>query len=126
MRRLLTTTIVLLTVLACSRSRPDDAAPVTEGARVYVEVTNNFALAVEVTAFSAGSNQRLGVVHPGMKAHFTLPPTLINGRQVEFRVAPPATASGGYRSAEMLLAPGSIVDLQVATVLFNSTTTIRP
>jgi hypothetical protein len=125
MRRLLIAAIALLLVGGCSRNAPGDPGPMTEGARVYLEVTNNFALAVEVSAVSAGINQRLGMVHPGMQAHFTLPQALINGRQIEFVVAPSASTTQ-YRSAEMILYPGEIVDLQVAAVLFNSTTVIRP
>jgi hypothetical protein len=91
---------------------------------VKVKATNNYALPVDIFAVSAGINQRLGTVHPGMTSEFTVPPTLVGGSSVELQ-ARPSDRSGVFRSGPLLLAPGTIVDFVIAAQLFNSTATLR-
>ncbi|HEV8124070.1 MAG TPA: hypothetical protein VGP80_07515 [Gemmatimonadales bacterium] len=94
-------------------------------APVSVEVTNGFALPVEIFVVGGGTTHRLGTVHPGMGAHFVIPPSMIGGGTLELLATATSTRQVG-RSAQLLLAPGSVVDFQVANPLFNSTATIRP
>jgi hypothetical protein len=114
---------LLLTASACAHSGGGEVQP-TE-IPTYVEVTNQHALPMEVYAFASGITQRLGTVHPGMSGHFTLPQNLIGNGSVRFEARP----SGGgqpFRSGELLLAPGAVVDFRIAAQLFNSTVTRRP
>jgi hypothetical protein len=125
MRRLPLILLAALTLHGCSRPQAGDPSPVADRAPSYVEVVNHFALSVEIFVSGGGSVQRLGTVHPGMNGHFTLPRTFGNGTSVEFR-ADPGPGHTMYRSAQMLIQPGAIVDFEVASVLFNSTAVIRP
>jgi hypothetical protein len=127
MRRLLTAAAFLVLASACAKGTKEPS-PDT-GARVHLEVTNGYALPVEISVYSTSTVRRLGTVHPGMSAHFVVPPQLVGGRNVQFIAQPPASNTSPanvYRSAELLLAPGNIVDMEVAAVLFNSTTSVRP
>lgn len=108
---------------ACARGGADEPHP--NDSPVRVEVTNRHALPVEIYAFGHGINKRLGTVHPGMNAHFAIPANLTTSGAVELEAS--LTASGErFRSGELLLAPGTIVQLIVAPQLFNSTATLRP
>lgn len=114
---------LLLTLSACSQSGGGDVRP--SEIPVSVEVTNEHALPMEIAALGAGIAQRLGTVHPGMNAHFRLPNTLIGNGSVQLEARP----SGGgqpFRSGEVLLAPGAVLDFRIAPQLFNSTVTRRP
>lgn len=113
---------LLLTLSACSRSTP--GAPAPAPGTVEVSVTNQNALPMEVYASGAGINHRMGTVHPGMGAHFTVPQNLVGNSSVLFEARP----SGGgrpFRSGEILLAPGSLIQFVIASQLFNSTVTRR-
>ena len=118
---------LILSASACSHSGGGETSPQIRenGIPAYVEVENQHALPMEVYAFASGITQRLGTVHPGMSSRFTIPPNLIGNGSVRFE----ARASGGgqpFRSGEILLEPGSVVDLRIAAQLFNSTATRRP
>lgn len=123
-RRALVLVVGLLTSVDACAPRP---AEVVEPALnpVRAEVTNNFALAMEVFAVGSGINHRMGTVHPGMVGRFVLPLNLIGGNPVEFQAHTLGTRQQ-FRSQALLLAPGAVVDIVIATVLFNSTATIRP
>jgi hypothetical protein len=114
---------LVLTVSACAHSGGSEVRPT--GSPVSVEVTNRHALPMEVYALGSGISQRLGTVHPGMDSHFTVPQTLIGNGSVRFEARP---TGGGqpFRSGDILLAPGSVVDIVIAAQLFNSTVTQRP
>jgi hypothetical protein len=90
-----------------------------------MEVSNQHALPMEIYAFASGITQRLGTVHPGMSSHFTVPQNLIGNGSVRFEARP---TGGGqpFRSGDLLLAPGAVVDFRIASQLFNSTVTRRP
>ena len=114
---------VLLLCTACARGNPDEPHP--SDSPVRVEVTNRHALAVEVYAMGHGVTRRLGTVHPGMDAHFVIPANITTSGAVELEAAPAASRQR-FRSGQLLLAPGTIVELVVAPQLFNSTATLRP
>ena len=113
---------LLLTVCACARSGGGEAAP--SAGTVEVSVTNRNALPMEVYASGSGINHRMGTVHPGMGGHFVIPQNLVGSGSVQFEARP----SGGgqpFRSGEVLLAPGSLIQFVIAAQLFSSTVTRR-
>lgn len=114
---------MVLALLACSKRPPESARP--NESPVHLAVDNKYALAVEVSVLRDGGRYRLGVVHPGMQSEFVVPPAYVGGSSIEFYVTP-TVVGPSYSSGPILLAPGETVDLRVSTVLFSSTTTIRP
>jgi hypothetical protein len=111
---------------ACRRG--SDEAPYPSDpilAPIRIEVVNNHALPVEITITGSGINHRLGTVHPGMTATFTVPPGMVGNGSVEL-LAQSSASRTPNRTGPILLSPGAIVDYVVAQVLFNSTATIRP
>jgi hypothetical protein len=115
---------LLLCASACGKASGTDA-PTPNDSPVRVEVINRHALAVEVHAVGHGIDQRLGTVYPGLSARFVIPANLTTSGGVELQVWPTAS-NQRFRSGELLLAPGSVVDLIVTPRLFSSTATIRP
>lgn len=114
---------LLLAAPACARSGGEAAATSGSG-RVELQVTNQNALPMEVHASGSGITHRVGTVHPGMEGHFLIPRNLVGSGSVRFEARP----SGGgqtFRSGEILLAPGSLVQFRIAAQLFNSTVTRR-
>ncbi len=114
---------LLLAVSACSKSGGGEVRPNDEP--VSVEVTNRHALPMEVYAVGSGINHRLGTVHPGLSSRFVLPQNLIGSGAVQFE-ARPGVNRQPFRSGEILLAPGAVVDFVIGSQLFNSTVTRRP
>jgi hypothetical protein len=114
---------VVLSSAACARSGGEDVEPAARPS-ASVEVRNDNALPVELFAAGSGTSQRLGTVHPGMRGGFAVPPSMLGGGSVEVQVR---SANGQtFRSGPLLLSPGAVVDVFVATQLFNSTATVRP
>lgn len=116
----LATIALILTSSACARSGgTDEPTPKTSDGRVYVQVINRNALPMEVYALSGGINHRMGTVHPGMSSQFFLPQNLSNSL-VRFEAR---TSGGGqpFRSGDIQLAPGAIVEFRLAPQLFSST-----
>ena len=114
---------VLLITSACAHSSAGETAPAAGS--VEVAVTNQNALPMEVYASGSGIRHRMGTVYPGMDGHFVIPQNLVGNSSVQFEAYP----SGGgqpYRSGEVMLAPGSLIQFQIAAQLFNSTVTRRP
>ena len=114
---------VVLSSGACAKSGGDDVEPV-ERPSASVEVRNDNALPVELFTAGSGASKRLGTVHPGMRGSFAVPPSMLGGGSVEVQVR--AANGQTFRSGPLLLAPGAVVDVFVATQLFNSTATVRP
>jgi hypothetical protein len=113
---------LLLTAPACAHSGGGEAIPAA--GLVEVQVTNQHALPMEVYALGSGINHRMGTVLPGMDSHFVVPQNLIGNGSVRFEARP----SGGgqpFRSGDLLLAAGAIVEFRIAAQLFNSTVTRR-
>jgi hypothetical protein len=113
---------VLLTVWACSQRGGGEVRPTEQ---VSVEVTNRHALPMEIYAVGSGITHRLGTVHPGLSGRFRLPQNLIGSSSVQFE-ARPGGVLRPFRSGEILLAPGSVVDFVIGSQIFNSTVTRRP
>lgn len=114
---------LLVAASACGHRTPEEVQLTTIPVRV--EVTNNYALAMEIFAVGSGITHRLGTVHPGMSGTFVLPQNLIAAGAVEFQAHTTASMQR-FASGELLLSPGAIVDFQIAPVLFSSSATIRP
>ncbi|HWN19173.1 MAG TPA: hypothetical protein VNO19_09685 [Gemmatimonadales bacterium] len=114
---------LLLTVWACSHSGGGEVRPAREP--VSVEVTNRHALPMEIYAVGSGISHRLGTVNPGLSSHFVLPQNLIGSSSVQLE-ARAGTSGQPFRSGEILMAPGSVVDFVIGSRLFNSTVTLRP
>ncbi|MEO8200298.1 MAG: hypothetical protein ABI679_07250 [Gemmatimonadota bacterium] len=119
--------VLLVAVPACRHAQKDGETtkPTPVRLPVQVEVKNNFALPAEIFVVASGTSQRLGTVHPGMRAHYTIPPGLTGNGSVVIEARASSTNQVG-RSGPLLLSSGAIVDFQVAEQLFNSTATIRP
>jgi hypothetical protein len=118
LRRLLAIAALLLTSSSCARSGGNDEPKPSDG-RVYVHVINRNALPMEISALSGGINHRMGTVHPGMSTQFFLPQNLSNS-SVQFEAR---TSGGGqpFRSGDLQLIPGAIVQFTIASQLFSST-----
>lgn len=116
----------LALAVACAHAGASDTdEPQPTLAPVRVEVLNHYALPMEIYVAGAGATYRLGIVAPEMTATFVVPQNLLAKGSAEFRAQP--TARGpSFRSGELLLAPGAIVDFVIASVLFSSNATIRP
>lgn len=113
---------LLLTASACAHSGGGELKPADSS--VYVEVTNQYALPMEVYALGSGITHRMGTVHPGMASHFVVPQTLVGNSSVRFEARPSGNGQP-FRSGDLLLAPGAIVEFVIAAQLFNSTVTRR-
>lgn len=114
---------LLIAAAGCSHKSSEGVEPKPPPA--VVEVTNHYALTVEVYVLGGGSSQRLGVVNPGLVSRFQIPYVVLASGGVVFQAGPNISAQM-YNSGELFIHPGSVVDLEVAAVLFNSTATIRP
>lgn len=115
----------LVFTAACGHRHTEDPGPIS--APGLVEVTNNYGLPMEIFAVGTSTRQRLGLVNPGMVSRFEIPANLINGGAVVFQAIPTAPVHAQqYRSGELFLNSGTVVELEIAAVLFNSTATIRP
>jgi hypothetical protein len=115
--------LLALVAMACAKKQPAEVTPT--GAPAYVEVDNKYALPVEIFAIGGGTTFRLGIVHPGMRGSFHIPQPVFQGGSIEL-TATPTSRGPTYRSTPILVSPGAVIDLNVASVLFNSTATIRP
>ena len=116
--------LLLLLLPACRRA--SDEAPLPADplqSPISIEVVNNQPLPVEVFIVGAGVNHRLGTVHPGMSAHFEVPPGMVGNGNLELEAR--SSANLQARSVPLLLSPGAIVDFIVARPPFASTATIR-
>jgi hypothetical protein len=113
---------LLLTTWACA---PPGGGVEPDNRRVTVEVRNHNALPVDLYALGGGSTLRLGTVHPGMDGTFSVPQNLIKSGSVRLE-ARPSGRGHPFRSADLILAPGSVIDFIVAPQLFSSTVTLRP
>ena len=112
---------LLLTSAACRGGAP----PEPDNRPVRVEVTNNYALPMEIFVVGSGITQRLGTVHPGMVGHFVVPKGMVGNGSVEFQAQPSARGQT-VRAGQLLLQPGEVVDFTITAQLFNSTATLRP
>jgi hypothetical protein len=93
---------------------------------VVVNVTNNYALPMDVFAIASGSTFRLGTVNPGIGSRFTLHKNLFaTNHQVTFLAQ--ATGYGPRTTTDRVyVTPGNTVDFVIATNLVGSLATVRP
>jgi hypothetical protein len=118
---------VLLTATACGYGTgaiPDTRAQDIEGA-VHLNVTNRSNAPMEIYAAGRGTSYRIGTVLPGLTGHFVVRPTMVVNGLVEF-AARSDNRSPWIRSGQFLLAPGNVVDFDIATTLALSVATVRP
>lgn len=120
--------IAALLATACARGRAagaDAGPPEPPDSPVVLNVTNHYALQVDVFAVGAGTAYRMGTVAPGLAGRFLLRQAMLGGGPVEF-LAQPVNGDPAIRSGPLLLAPGAIVDFEIAAQPLNSTATVRP
>ena len=94
---------------------------------VVVNVTNNYAIPMEVYAVGGGTDYRMGVVSPAIPRQFVLRRAMLaSDRQVSF-VAQASGRGPRVQTEPIWLQSGDvIVDFEISTVLIGSRATIRP
>jgi len=120
--------LLLMTFCACAHGRPAAARAAEaqpDDSSVVLNVTNYYALPVDVHATASGTSYRMGTVLPGIVSHFVLRQAMLGNGMVEF-LAIPADSVRTVRSGELLLKRGDIVDFVITTHLLLSTATVRP
>jgi hypothetical protein len=116
--------LLLLAGSACRRASEEGPLPADPiQSPISIDVVNNQPLPVEIFIVGAGVNHRLGTVHPGMTAHFEVPPGMVGNGSLELQAR--SSSNRTARSGPLLLSPGAIVDFVVARPPFNSTATLR-
>lgn len=93
-----------------------------EGA-VQLHVTNHAGGPMEVYATGSGASYRIGTVYPGLAGRFVVRPVMMVNGPVEFL----ARSNNGpvVRSGPILLAPGDVVDFELAANPVTSNATVR-
>jgi hypothetical protein len=121
-------TTVLSTSSACATgarlTSGGGTAPAAERA-VVVNVTNHYNGPVEIYAAGSGTSYRMGTVLPGFASQFVLRQAMIANGPVEL-LAYAGRGAQVVRSDRLLLAPGAVVNFEIATQLLLSTATVRP
>ena len=110
---------------ACTHRRGGVADSAAAAGSVTLNVSNHYGQPVDVFVTSAGASYRLGTVSPGIDSRFVVRSTMIRNGPVEF-VAVHGADEVPVRSGQLVLAPGNVVDFNIADHLSNSTTTITP
>ncbi len=114
----------LLLATACGGGNAGAAPGTPAPVPTAIEVTSNHAVPVDVYVTGRGLNRRLGTVHPGMASRFVIPQSaLVNGGVLEIEVR--SAAGPVFRSGDLLLSPGALVELVVAARIFASTANVR-
>jgi hypothetical protein len=116
--------LVAGTSCAHRRGTASDAGTQSVDNPVHVNVVNHYTLPVDVFAVGGGVTYRMGTVHPGIASTFVLRQSMMGNGPVEF-VAQPAGTEPPVHSGQLLLAPGDIVDFEIANHLLNSTATVH-
>jgi hypothetical protein len=119
---------LLLTACACAYgmgTAPDPKQPLDPDGAVQLNVTNHASGPMEVYAFGSGTSYRIGTVYPGLSGHFVLRPTMIVNGPVEF-LARTSSRDPVFRSGQLLLVPGNVVDFELATTPVTSVARVRP
>ncbi|HWB41725.1 MAG TPA: hypothetical protein VG500_10725 [Gemmatimonadales bacterium] len=87
-------------------------------------MTNQSGGPVEVYATGSGASYRIGTVHPGLSGQFVVRAGMTVNGPVEFLAR---SGSGPLvRSGPILLAPGSVVDFEIAASPVMSNATVSP
>jgi hypothetical protein len=95
-----------------------------EGA-VQLNITNHNNGPMEVYVAGSGTSYRMGTVYPGLAGRFVVRPGMITNGPVEFLAR---SGNGGplFRSGQLLLTPGDVVDFELTDRPLNSVATVRP
>lgn len=113
---------LIVTGSACAH-----AGTATNGSQpqpVRVNVTNHYALQVDVYAEAGGTSYRMGSVSPGFDSRFVLRRAVLALGPVVL-VARPRGGEAPVRSGRLLLAPGDVVQFEITSTLINSTVNVR-
>ena len=102
-------------------SEPPKAANDT----VWVVVTNNYALPMEVYATATGVTYRLGTVNPGIKREFALRRDLLATNQVVTFTAQAEGYGPRFVADPMYVSAGEVLDFIIATNLIGSRVDVR-
>jgi len=91
---------------------------------VQLNITNHNNGPMVVYAVGSGTSYLMGTVYPGLTSHFVVRPAMITNGPVEFEARP---RNGGrlFRSGELLLHPGAIVDFDVWDYAVTSPASVR-
>jgi hypothetical protein len=120
--RVLALGLLLLSSACIHRRAPVDAAAARDEA-IRLDVTNHYTLPMEIYAIGSGITHRLGIVNPGMAAHFIVPQALVGRMEFEARVG--QNLPDLARSGELVVMPGHVVEFVINNPLFSSTAQIR-
>lgn len=125
MKILLAAAIIGSAPAACARNSAYDqgsAQPVSGAASV--DVSNNYALAMDVFVVSSGVTTRLGSVSPGMHGVFVIDASLMRTGFVQVLAQP---LGGGViaNTGSLPLRPGDVVQFDISANPRFSTTTIH-
>ena len=123
-RSLVLLSLLGVTPAACRRASDKPPLPADPiDAPISIMVVNHQPLPVEVFVVGGGVNHRLGTVHPGMRAHFSVPPGMVGSGTLELEAH--SADNRPARSGPLLLSPGAIVDFTVVRPPYASTAAIR-
>ncbi len=110
---------------ACAHRHGGAADSQAAAGSVTLNVSNHYGQPVDVFVISLGTSYRLGTVSPGIDARFVVRSAMIRNGPVEF-VATSGADEVPVRSGQLVLAPGNVVNFNMADHLSNSTTTVTP
>jgi len=120
---------LLAATSACAHPGATGGAPAPvrpPAARVTVNVTNNSQSSMEIFVVGNGTSHHLGSVAPGVPRSFDLPPAMVAASgHVQF-LAQASGAGPRVQTDEVMVAPGDVVDFEIATSLVGSRATVRP
>jgi hypothetical protein len=94
------------------------------GGAVQLNITNHNNGPMEVYAAGSGTSYRMGTVYPGLAGRFVVRPGMITNGPVEF-LARSGNSGPLFRSGQLLLSPGAIVDFEIANNPLNSIAAVR-
>ena len=93
---------------------------------VVVYVSNNYEIPMEVYVVGSGTQYRMGLVNPGIVSRFVVRWDVLSAsRYIEF-VAQTSGMGPNARTGEVYVAPGDVVDFEIATQLIGSRAIVRP
>ena len=93
---------------------------------VWVIITNNYALPMEIYATGTGTTYRLGVVDPGIKREFRLRRDLLATNHVVTFTAQASGVGPRYVADPVYISAGDVVDFIIATNVIGSRVDVRP
>lgn len=94
------------------------------GGAVQLNITNHNNGPMVVYAVGSGTSYLMGTVYPGLAGHFVVRPGMISSGPVEF-LARPRNGGRPFRSGELLLHPGAVVDFDVWDYAVTSPASVR-